>query len=249
MPDTEPDTGPFRGKTWWIVGASEGLGRAVAEALDAKGARLILSARSEDRLNDLAAGLTDARALPLDVTDPDAAQAAVLAAGDFDGIIFGAGFYEPVKATDWNAGAVRKMAQVNFIGCVNVLGAVVPALLRRGRGRIVLIGSLSGFAGLPGAVGYGASKAAVMHLAENLRADLKDTGVTVQRVNPGFIRTRLTDKNDFRMPQIMEPDAAAQEVLKGIRSNRFSHSFPKPFAWLFTVGRHLPLSWFQKIFT
>ncbi|WP_425051547.1 SDR family NAD(P)-dependent oxidoreductase [Psychromarinibacter sp. S121] len=244
-----PETELFRGKTWWIVGASEGLGRAVAEALDAEGAKLILSARSEERLTELAATLTDARALPLDVTDPDAVQAAAVTAGDFDGIIYGAGFYEPVKATDWNPGAVRMMSEVNFTGCLNVLGAAVPALLRRGKGRIVLIGSLSGFAGLPGAVGYGASKAAVMHVAENLRADLKGTGVTVQRVNPGFIRTRLTDKNDFRMPQIMEPEDAAQKVLKGIRSGRFSHSFPKPFAWLFTVGRHLPLFWFQKIFT
>ncbi len=243
MPDD-----PFCGRTWWIVGASEGLGRALARALDREGASLVLSARSEDRLADLAGTLTDARAVPLDVTDPASVAAAAREAGDFHGIVYSAGFYEPMAATEWNAEAATAMAQVNFTGCMNVMGRAVPHLLDRGTGRIVLVGSLSGFRGLPGAIGYGASKAGVMHLAENLRADLKGTGVTVQRVNPGFIRTRLTDKNDFRMPQIMEPEDAAARIMQAVRKGSFSTSFPAPFAWLFTAGRYLPLSWFQKIF-
>jgi short-subunit dehydrogenase len=242
MPD------PIAGRTWWIVGASEGLGRALAQALDAEGARLILSARGAERLEELAATLGDARALPLDVTDPEAVETATREAGEFDGILYCAGTYEPLPATEWDPEAVRLMGEVNFVGCLNVMGRAVPALLRRGAGRIVLVGSLSGFAGLPGAIGYGASKAGVMHLAENLRADLRGTGVAAQRVNPGFIRTRLTQKNDFRMPQLMEPEDAAARTIRAIRSGRFSTSFPAPFAWLFTWGRHLPLSWFQKIF-
>ncbi|MDF0601115.1 SDR family NAD(P)-dependent oxidoreductase [Psychromarinibacter sp. C21-152] len=244
MPDD-----PVRGRTWWIVGASEGLGRSLAQGMDAAGASLILSARSEDRLSKLAAELTDARIVPMDVTDPNSVDAAFDQELPFDGILFSAGFYEPMPATAWDARAARTMGQVNFVGCLNVMGRAVPALLDRGRGRIVLVGSLSGFRGLPGAIGYGASKAGVMHLAENLRADLKGTGVEVQRVNPGFIRTRLTEKNDFRMPQLMEPEDAAEVVLTAIRKGRFSTSFPAPFAWLFTAGQHLPLSWFQRIFT
>lgn len=247
-----PDPDPFRGRTWWIVGASEGLGRALAQAMAAKGASLILSARSEDRLQDLAAQLPDARAVPMDVTDPASVRAAMTQAGRFDGILYSAGFYEPMSAKNWDVEAAARMGEVNFVGCLNVTGHAVPQMIARGEkgdaGRIVLVGSLSGFRGLPGAIGYGASKAAVMHLAENLRADLKGTGICVQSVNPGFIRTRLTDKNEFRMPQIMAPEDAAETILKAIRSGRFSTSFPAPFAWLFTAGRYLPLSWFQRIF-
>jgi len=133
------------------------------------------------------------------------------------------------------------------VGAGQVLGEAGARRGTENSGRVVVIGSLAGFRGLPGAIGYGASKAAAMHLAENLRIDLKDTGVLVQRINPGFIKTRLTDKNDFDMMQIMEPEEAASRALKAIRSGRFSTSFPAPFAWVFTVGQYLPLSLFHRI--
>lgn len=230
----------FDGKTWWIVGASDGLGAALARALDAEGARLILSARSADRLAALAGGLRDAAALPMDVTDAVSVSSALQRAGPVDGLIYAVGLYEPMRAPDWQPEVSVRLAEANFTGALRVLGHVVPAMVRVGQGRLVLIGSLAGFMGLPGAIGYGASKAALMHLAENMRADLDGTGVAVQRVNPGFIRTRLTAKNDFPMPQIMEPEDAAARVLAAIRSGRFSTSFPRPFSWLFTLGRFLP---------
>lgn len=232
---------------WWIVGASEGLGRAVAQKLAAAGAELVLSARNQDRLRELA-GEIGGSVVPVDVTDSASVAEAAQAAGAVDGLLYCVGVYEPMKATEWQANQVLLMADTNFTGALRVLGAVLPGLLERGTGRVVLVGSLSGFRGLPGAIGYGASKAGLMHLAENLRADLHGTGVQVQRVNPGFINTRLTRKNDFRMPQLMQPEAAAEEVMAAIRSGRFSTSFPAPFAWLFTAGRYLPLSWFQRIF-
>ena len=108
-------------------------------------------------------------------------------------------------------------------------------------------GRWPGFRGLPGAIGYGASKAALMHLGENLRVDLRGTGLRVQVANPGFIATRLTAKNSFRMTQLMTPETAAGHVLRLMRSKRFSASFPAPFAWLFTLGRYLPLRLFQRL--
>jgi short-subunit dehydrogenase len=236
------------GKRYWIIGASEGLGRALAKALDAEAASLVLSARSERRLADIANDLHDAKVVPLDVTDPKSVSDAAQSAGDFDGIIYCAGAYEPMKATEWNADAAALMAEVNFLGGLRVLGQVVPRFLEKNAGHIVLIGSLSGFRGLPGAIGYGASKAALMHLAENLRIDLRETSIEVQRINPGFIRTRLSVKNDFSMPQIMEPDAAAARVVKAMKGRRFSTSFPAPFSWLFTLGQHLPIGLFHRIF-
>lgn len=233
---------------WWIVGASEGLGRALAQALDAEGASLVLSARSEGRLRELAGGLRAAEVVPLDVTDAASVARALKVAGEVDGLIYVAGAYVPMAALDWDGAAALAMAETNFLGALRVLGGLIPAFLARGSGRVVLVGSLAGFRGLPGAIGYGASKAGLMHLAENLRADLRGTGVIVQMVNPGFIDTRLTRQNSFRMPQLMTPEAAAARVLRAIRSRRFSTSFPAPFAWLFTLGRHLPLRLFQLMF-
>jgi NADP-dependent 3-hydroxy acid dehydrogenase YdfG len=181
-------TKPLPAKRYWIVGASEGLGRSLAEALDKRGASLILSARSEDRLKELAETLKDAKAVPMDVTDPESVSNAAKEAGDFDGFIYSAGAYEPMKATQWDGGAARLMVATNITGCLNVLGEVVPRFVENNTGHIALIGSLSGFRGLPGAVGYGLSKNAVMHTAENLRIDLYKTDILVQRMNPGFIR-------------------------------------------------------------
>jgi len=236
------------GRRYWIVGASEGLGRALAEALDAEGASLVLSARNEKRLADIANGLRDTMVVPIDVTDPKSVSDAAVSAGDIDGLIYCAGAYEPMTAIEWNTEAATLMAEVNFVGALHVLGQVVPAFVQRNAGHIVLIGSLSGFRGLPGAIGYGASKAALMHLAENLRIDLRETSVQVQMVNPGFIRTRLSVKNDFNMPQIMEPEDAAARAVRAMKGRRFSTSFPAPFSWLFTLGQHLPIGLFHRIF-
>jgi short-subunit dehydrogenase len=236
------------GKTYWIVGASEGLGRALARTMDKAGARLILSARGGDRLTELGRSLQNATTLEMDVTDPVAVAEAVKQAGAVDGVIYCAGQYTPLKAQDWDAAAVEAMCEVNFLGAVRLLGHLVPRFANDNRGHIVLIGSLAGFRGLPGAIGYGASKAALMHLGENIYADLRGSGVKVQVVNPGFIKTRLTDKNDFKMPFIQTPEKAADHVLAMMQSGRLSTSFPAPFSWLFSVGRFLPRGLFYRIF-
>ncbi len=238
----------IEGKTYWIVGASEGLGRALAKALDSQGLHLVLSARNSDRLNDLVTRLHSARALPMDVGDPASVAAAAEQLGAIDGMIYCAGQYEPMTAQNWDSDAVEAMWQVNFAGAGRVLGHVLARFIKQDRGHIVLIGSLAGHRGLPGAIGYGASKAALMHLGENLHADLRHTAIKVQVVNPGFIKTRLTDKNDFEMPFIQAPEKAARHVVDAMRGNRFSTSFPRPFSWLFTLGRYLPGFLFYRLF-
>ena len=238
----------FRGRRYWLVGASEGLGRALAQRMAAEGAELVLSARNEDRLAELAAGLPGAQAVPVDVADGGSVRAAAEAAGPVDGLVWLAGVYWPMRAQDWDAAQVEAMCDVNFTGCARVLGHVLPGMVARGAGHVVLTGSLSGFRGLPGAVGYGASKAAVMSLAETLRADLKGTGVDVQLANPGFIRTRLTAKNDFRMPFLMEPEDAAERMLALMRSRRFAANFPRGFGAMFRAAQFLPdWAWFRLI--
>lgn len=238
----------FHGKRYWIVGASEGLGRALAQALDAEGALLVLSARSAQRLQDLAAELTDVQVLPMDVSDAASVAAAVSRLPELDGVIYTVGLYEPMRAEDWDCPTALAMAEANFMGALRVLGPVVPGFVQRGTGHIVLIGSLAGFRGLPGAIGYGASKAGLMHLAENLHADLRQTGVRVQLVNPGYIRTRLTAKNRFAMPFILSPEAAAQHVLRAMQGRRFQTSFPRPFSWLFLLSRLLPEALYYRLF-
>lgn len=230
----------FSGKTFWLIGASEGLGRALAKRLDGEGARVILSARNRDRLEQLRDELQNALVVPLDVTDTAAVQKAAASVGPLDGVIYNAGAYEPMRATEWDSDAALRMSDVNFTGALRVLGEVVPGFVRQGRGDITLVGSLAGYRGLPAAIGYGASKAALVSLAETMRFDLKGTGVTVRLVNPGFIKTRLTAKNSFRMPMLMTPETAAEHVLKAMRKRRFRTDFPAPFSWAIRCMDYLP---------
>jgi NADP-dependent 3-hydroxy acid dehydrogenase YdfG len=231
----------FRGKRYWLVGASEGLGRALAGRLSAAGAEVILSARSADRLAEVAATLPGpSLVLPVDVADAASVRGAAAAAGQIDGVVFLAGLYWPMAAQDWNADQVETMCDVNFTGCARVIGAALPAMVARGAGHVVITGSLSGFRGLPGAIGYGASKAGVMALAECMQADLRGSGIVVQVANPGFIRTRMTDKNTFTMPFLMEPAEAADHMFRHMQTDRFKVSFPTLFSWLFRLSQFLP---------
>lgn len=239
----------WKGKRYWLVGASEGLGLALARLISGAGAEVVLSARDPDRLEAAVAAMPGrARAVPVDVADGAAVRAAAAEAGPVDGVVYLAGVYWPMRAQDWNADHAEAMCDVNFTGCARVIGSVLPQMVARDAGHVVITGSLSGYRGLPGAVGYAASKAGVMVLAESLHADLRGTGVTVQLANPGFIRTRLTAKNEFRMPQVMEPEAAARAVFEHMCSDAFKTSFPSPFAWLFRGGQFLPDALWYRLF-
>jgi short-subunit dehydrogenase len=239
----------WSGKRYWLVGASEGLGRALALKMSRAGVELILSARSEERLQALAAELPGrATCLPIDIADRASVAAAWEAVGQIDGMVFLAGVYTPISAKDWDADAVEAMFDINLTGAARVLGHVVPDFVARDAGHIVLTGSLSGVRGLPGAIGYAASKAGLYSLAESLDGDLKDTGIEVQLVNPGFIKTRLTDKNDFTMPFIMEPDRAAEIFFEHMTGTGFARSFPTLFSLVFRLSAVLPHALYRRLF-
>lgn len=240
----------WQGKRYWLVGASDGLGAALAQKLNRAGAEVILSARSEDKLADLVAALPGkASYQTMDVADNESVKAAAAAVGTVDGVVYLAGVYWPFGAKEWDADQAVAMADINFTGLMRVMGQVVPAMVARDAGHIVITSSLTGFRGLPGSVGYTASKAGTMSLAESMHADLRKTGVQVQVVNPGFIKTQLTAKNDFKMPFLMEADEAAGEVFEHMNTESFKKSFPWLFSLLFRGSQFLPDWLYYRIFS
>ncbi len=239
----------WQGKRYWLVGASEGLGREVAFCLSRAGAEVIVSARSEDRLKELVEELPGkASYITVDVADREAVEKAAAEAGELDGVVYLAGVYWPMKASEWDNEKADLMGEINYLGGSRVVGAVIGGMIERGHGHIVLTGSLSGFRGLPGAIGYSASKAGLMALAESMQADLRTSDIKVQVINPGFIKTRLTDKNDFTMPFIMEPEDAAKEFFDHMNTDTFKKSFPMVFSWVFRLSQLMPDWMYYRLF-
>jgi NADP-dependent 3-hydroxy acid dehydrogenase YdfG len=221
----------------------------VAHELSKTGAEVILSARSGDALEELAGELPGkSHVVTVDVGDDASVAAAAEAVGEIDGMVFLAGLYWPMTAADFDGDKAASMLDVNLTGAARVLGHVLPPMVARDRGHIVLTGSLSGFRGLPGANGYGASKAGIMSMAETLYADLRTTGVDVQLINPGFIKTRLTEKNAFSMPFIMEPEAAAKLYVDHMQGDDFGRNFPRHFGAMFRLSQFLPDWVYYRLF-
>ena len=239
----------FAGKRYWLVGASAGLGEALAHKLADAGAEVIVSARGEEQLQKVVADLGGpASYVTVDVSDAEDVARAAAEVGEIDGYVHLAGVYWPLAAQDWDGDKVAAMLDINMTGMARVLGHVVPPMVKRDAGHIVITSSLTGFRGLPGSIGYTASKAAAMSLAECMECDLRNTGVDVQVANPGFIKTQLTDKNDFNMPFIMEPDEAAQIMFDHMKSSGFKRSFPTLFSLVFRGSQFLPDWLYFRIF-
>ncbi|MEO0915435.1 MAG: SDR family NAD(P)-dependent oxidoreductase [Pseudomonadota bacterium] len=240
----------WSGKRYWLVGASQGLGRAVAQEMSKTGVEVILSARDEAALQTLADELPGkSEVVAVDVGNQESVAKAAEAVGEVDGMVFLAGLYWPIAAKEFDGAKVATMLDVNLTGAARVLGHVLPSMVEKDAGHIVLTGSLSGFRGLPGANGYGASKAGIMSLGETLYADLRKTGIDVQLINPGFIKTRLTDKNDFSMPFIMEPDEAAKLFVDHMQGDEFARNFPRHFGAMFRLSQFLPDWLYYRLFS
>lgn len=231
--------GHFTGKRVWIIGASSGIGEALAQALSAEGAHLILSARDEEALGRLAATCGEAEVLPLDLARRETLEAAVagLTNMPLDAVVSTAALYDPARVAELDPRRTDDLVRVNLTGMLDV-ARLCPPLLRDG-GQLVLFGSVAGYIGLPGGQAYSATKAAVNNLAESLRIELAPR-VDVRLVCPGFVRSRLTAKNDFPMPALIEPEEAARHILAGLKGRAFEIHFPKRFTLAMKLLRALP---------
>ncbi|MEJ6390259.1 SDR family NAD(P)-dependent oxidoreductase [Gymnodinialimonas ulvae] len=239
----------WTGKRYWLVGASEGLGRSLAHTLSRAGVELVVSARTADRLESLVEELPGpASIVTIDVADSASVKAAAEEVGEIDGMVFLAGLGTLIKTQEWDAEKVEQLFDVNLTGAARVIGQIIKPMVDRNAGHIVLTGSLSAYRGLPAAIGYSASKAGLMSLAESMHGDLKGTGVDVQLVNPGYIETRMQDDNPYSKPFIMTPDAAAQEVFEHMTTDNFHKAFPFGFSLLFRASRFMPTAVYEWIF-
>lgn len=237
--------GAYPWQSVWIVGASSGIGRAAALDLAASGVHVFASARSVDALNELAEASDTITALPLDITDAGACAAAVAQFEALpDLVILCAAVYEPMDASTLSAKTAGWMMDVNYTGTVTCLEPLLARAKAEGRGHIALVSSPAAYRGLPGGAGYGPTKAALTNLAESLRCELELWGVRLRLVSPGFVRTRLTEKNDFDMPQLLEPEDAAQRMLRGLAGKAWEVAFPYPFLGLLKLLRVVPSSWY-----
>ena len=232
-----PKIEDWNGRTVWLVGASTGIGRATAHALHERGARVVVSARSAAALQAFVQAHPGSQAHAVDVTQPsslrEVADEIVRTHGGLDLVLFCAGVYAPMRATEFNLEKAVWHQQVNYVGALNLLDAVLPHLLRQSHGHLSLVSSVAGYRGLPKALAYGPTKAALIHLAETLYLDLSAHGIGVSVINPGFVATPLTASNEFHMPALLTPEEAAQAIVKGWAKGRFEIDFPRRFTnWL-----------------
>ncbi len=231
----------------WLIGASSGIGRATAELLHSKGAKVIVSARNASALDELAVQYPGLQALTLDATDEAAVQAAaaqLLASGPLDLVMYCAGTYVAVRAQDMKPTEIAHHMQVNYLGAVYSIAAVLPSMLAACSGHICLVSSVAGYRGLPQSLAYGPTKAALINLAETMYIDLKDAGIGVSVVNPGFVKTTLTDQNKFHMPALISPAQAAIDIIAHWERGRFEIHFPKRFTYWMKLLRVLPYTWY-----
>ncbi|MFH1806153.1 MAG: SDR family NAD(P)-dependent oxidoreductase [Pseudomonadota bacterium] len=240
--------------TIWIIGASVGIGAALVQkfAQQNPDVTLIASARNADALNDLAAESPKIHALPLDVTD-QTAIATTLAKIETDHglpdlVILAAGIYSPMPVAEFSAQIIRQHVEINYLGVVNCLEPLLARMRARGSGEIAVVASVAGYRGLPKAAAYGPTKAALINLCETLHGELAGSGVLVRVINPGFVKTRLTAKNDFDMPHLQTPQQAADYIHAGlVGDDRFEIAFPPPFVRQLKFARILPYKWYFKL--
>ncbi|TVO77898.1 SDR family NAD(P)-dependent oxidoreductase [Sedimenticola selenatireducens] len=241
MKPLNPPITDWQGRRVWVIGASSGIGAALTGQLREAGAHLALSARSEGGLQAIAH--QQDLLLSLTVTDAEAVARAcdelIETWGAIDMVIYCAGVYSPMRAWEIDLECVDDTLMTNLQGVYHLLATIVPHYLRTGSGGLCLLASVAGFSGLPKALAYGPTKAAIINLAQILYSDLSSRGVGVYLVNPGFVETRLTQQNDFSMPALISPDQAAQSIITGMSKGRFEIHFPKRFT--------LPMRWLARL--
>ncbi len=237
----------WQGRSVWLIGASSGIGLATAKALHAAGARVVVSARNADLLQQFVDAHPGAQAVVLDVADTAAIATAaryVQTQQGLDVVMYCAGYYQAMRAADYSLNEMLRHLDINYTGALRVLDAVLPELLVQQRGHISFISSVAGFRGLPQSMAYGPTKAALINLAEALYYDVSPHGVGVSLINPGFVETPLVANNDFPMPALITSEKAAAEILSGWRKGQFHIHFPKRFTRMLLLLRLLPYRWY-----
>jgi NAD(P)-dependent dehydrogenase (short-subunit alcohol dehydrogenase family) len=239
-----PKVADWRNRRVWIIGASTGIGAETAHRLLASGARVALSARRREALQEIAAGQSGALVLPLDLTEHatvlQARDAIIAAWQGVDLVLVVAGAYAEMRADQFDLAVANQVLDLNLRGVLHCLDAVLPVLLAQGNGGLGIVASVAGYSGLPKALIYGATKAALINLCESLYLDLHPRGIGVYLINPGFVATPLTAGNDFPMPALIPASVAARHIVDGIAGGSFHIHFPKRFTNWLRLARLLP---------
>ena len=240
----------LRGKNVWVVGASSGIGAALADELVGRGCRVAISARRRTALDAVSSGRMHIETV--DVESPDefanTAQRVRQELGSLDVVVFAAGFWEQMDAGGFDRALFARHIEANVMGMANGIAAVLPDMVQQGRGQIVGISSVAGYRGMPGAQGYGAAKAAQINLLESLRCGMRGTGVVVQTVAPGFVETPMTAVNDFPMPFIITAERAAKRIADGIARGKAEIVFPFPMMLAMKLARMIPNAVWPRLF-
>ena len=234
-------------KNIWITGASSGIGKALAIKFANEGWQVAASARRESLLKELSNQYTNIQSFPLDVTDSDKCKSVFKDIVEkFENIeicVFGTGIHDPQSEKKFNLEKIKKIMEVNFFGTMNSINSVYDYFGQRKVGQISIISSVAGYRGLPAAGAYCASKSALTSFAESLHFEMKRKNVRISLISPGFIKTPMTDQNDFPMPMIKSPEFAADQIYNGlIKKSGFEIHFPKVFTFFMKFLRILPSS-------
>ncbi len=231
-------------KTAWIIGASSGIGKSLAELLARNGWQVAISSRNQSALETIANNQPNLYPFSLDITNKDSLEIArdkiVKELGHINSLFLNAGDYTPMPLDEFDPALFEQLIAINYLGVVNGIDTILPYMLENNAGEIYVTASLAGYRGLPKSAPYNASKAAVISLAESLRLELKQQGVTLRLINPGFVKSPLTDKNDFKMPFMISPEKAAEYIVKDLPKSNFEITFPKRFAYIMKALRILP---------
>jgi len=250
----------WQGQRIWVIGASSGIGAALAQQALAQGARVALSARREEVLQEVVRGShiagvpvgSNALIVPFDVLDHAAwrrcHEEICAAFGGIDLLLFCAADYRPERSWEVREELAEQTLRTNLASVYTALATVLPAMLTSGRGGIALVASVAGYMGLPNASVYGPGKAALINLAEILYSDLHVKGINVYLINPGFVKTGLTEKNSFTMPALQTTDEAARAIWSGIARGSFEIHFPQRFTRLLKLLQILPYRWRFALF-
>ena len=235
----------WKNKKIWVIGASSGIGLSLSKALLQQEAKVALTSRNAKSLENIASQhFENSIGLPANVENLDELSKSFKMIqkswSDIDLVIYSAALYQPMRSWEIGHPMAIQINNVNLTGLLNVLSLVVPHFYSTKQGHIAIVSSLAGYFGMPNSLIYGATKAALINLAETLYVELRPKGIGVHLINPGFVKTRLTEKNDFNMPFLISTEEATKQIILGLEKGQFEIHFPKRLSWLIKLIKLLP---------